>query len=72
MNPLTATPVTIWKRYNDGERIWEHNHIEVGHVQPEQQYPLPIVDCKVQRSWANGAWLKTHAYLIGGIVKRAA
>lgn len=54
-------PVTKWKRWNDLERRWEHNHIEDGHIPYGQESPQPRFPA--QRSWKGARWLKLCCYL---------
>ena len=58
-------PITIWQRENkreDGTKVFEHNHIEDGHVIIDQKLPTPI--CEIHKTlWKAGNWIFIHAYL---------
>ena len=59
-------PVTIWKRWSDDTKQWEHNHIESGFVPYAQQKPKPKGDFKAQAGWKNQTWLKARGYIVDG------
>jgi hypothetical protein len=55
--------ITLWKCKNR-EGIYEHNHIEDGHVdgdKPKLRFPS-------QSLWKNGEWIKIHCWIKDGII----
>jgi len=53
-------PITVWERYSDSHKAWEHNHIEDGHSDKD----IPLAHTKDQgRGWKGGKWRKVHAHL---------
>lgn len=68
---MEAQPVTVWKRWDDTAKQWKHNHIEDGHVPPEQQAPKPKGDFPLQRQWGKAGWLKTFGQLEDGALVAA-
>ena len=55
-------PITVWKRFDDYSRSFEHNHIEDGHVVRPQDKPISAYPA-VTKDWAGGLWVKKHGWL---------
>jgi hypothetical protein len=55
--------ITVWERYNQNSKRWEHNHISDGYDENEEM-PVPKSSAQ-KRSWAGGEWRKKKAYLEG-------
>ena len=55
--------ITVWQRYNENSKDWEHNHISDGYDENEEQ-PTPNGAVQ-QKSWPNGKWRKFKAHLEG-------
>ena len=52
--------ITVWERYNDSHKAWEHNHIEDGHTDNDS----PKSHTKDQaHGWKGSKWQATHAHL---------
>jgi len=52
--------ITVWERYSDSHKAWEHNHIENGHTESDS----PKSHTKDQaRGWKGAKWKATHAHL---------
>lgn len=52
--------ITVWERYNEAHKDWEHNHIEDGHTESN----TPKSHTKDQaRGWTGAEWKPTHAHL---------
>lgn len=58
-------PITIWKRFNDVTRRFEHNHVEDGYAPSEQRVPAGKFEHQT-RDWANGLWVKFYAHIENG------
>ena len=53
-------PITVWKKLNTKTGIYEHNHIEDGHVVNKK----PIGKFKHQaKLWMSQDWLREYAFL---------
>ncbi len=53
-------PITVWKRYSESHKAWEHNHIEDGHMSSN----IPLAHTKDQANgWNKGKWEAAHAHL---------
>ncbi|MBI1423113.1 MAG: hypothetical protein GC149_06580 [Gammaproteobacteria bacterium] len=55
--------ITVWERYNDNAKSWEHNHIEDGFDENAEQ-PTPKGSVQ-EKSWPGGKWRKHKAHLEG-------
>lgn len=62
------TPVTIWKRFNDETRCFEHNHIEDGHIPHKQETPTAVTS-EQARNWKGALWIRRFGYLEDGVVR---
>ncbi len=52
--------ITVWERYSESHKAWEHNHIEDGHTASD----TPKAHTKNQeRGWKDGEWKAAHAHL---------
>jgi len=52
--------ITVWERFSESHKVWEHNHIENGHTTSD----TPKAHTKDQKcGWKGGTWKGTHAYL---------
>ena len=52
--------ITVWQRYSESHKDWEHNHIEDGHIISDK----PTGNTKEQkRLWGGGKWKYKHAHL---------
>lgn len=56
------SPITVWKRFDDVTRSFEHNHIEDGHVPAELHTPTGKFPDQ-HRNWQGGLWVRFHSYL---------
>jgi hypothetical protein len=52
------TPITIWTRKND-KGVFEHNHIEDGHV----EFGPKILHPNQAKAWPRATWKYEHAFL---------
>jgi hypothetical protein len=57
--------ITIWKRYNQKLKVFEHNHIENEHIGAD--VPTPISE-EQKKGWAGAQWQKEFGLLINGVV----
>lgn len=51
--------ITVWKKYNDNRKQYEHNHICDGHVDGD----IPIGTKEQNKNWNKSKWIKIHCYL---------
>lgn len=58
--------ITVWERYNQNSKKWEHNHISDGYSESEEK-PKPKGSVQ-KKSWAGGEWRKYKAHLEGNSV----
>ena len=52
--------ITVWKKLNNTTKIFEHNHIEDGHMngdKPIGKYPNQT------KGWSSETWYKIFAFL---------
>ncbi|MCK4897838.1 MAG: hypothetical protein KAS38_03620 [Anaerolineales bacterium] len=57
--------VTVWYRYNNKKKEWEHNHIEDGWTFT----PIPNAQHESQvKAWKNGKWKRAWGFLENGKV----
>ncbi len=56
---IEKRPITVWARYDSKRDVFEHNHIEEGHVASTQMVPTDTLN----RGWKNGKWEKRLGYL---------
>jgi len=54
-------PITVWKRYNYSKHVWEHNHIEDGHVSMWRTSPIGTPE--QTKAWKKGTWKFQRKYL---------
>jgi hypothetical protein len=54
--------ITVWKRFDNVVRRFEHNHIEDGWTPAEQHVPVSKFP-DVNKDWKNGLWVRFHAYM---------
>ena len=52
-------PITVWLRFDDKTKRWNHNHIEDGHITANK----PTGNKEQNRSWGAGTWMFRHKYL---------
>lgn len=52
-------PITVWKKFNEKEQQWEHNHIQDGHVIGDK----PTGTKEQTAAWAKGTWVFFHKHL---------
>lgn len=53
--------ITVWERFNDKAKKWEHNHIVSGY---NELLFSPVPNSEIQRkSWVKGYWRGYMAYL---------
>ena len=66
--PITPTPmkpITIWQQFNEERQMFEHNHIDDGHLLSNA--PIPISQ-EQKKSWGGVSWKKEFGYLKDGHV----
>ena len=51
--------ITVWKRFNEKEQRWKHNHIEDGHVTGIK----PTGTAEQTLAWSKGTWMFFHKHL---------
>jgi hypothetical protein len=51
--------ITIWKKFNEKEQVWKHNHIQDGHVVGNK----PLGNKEQTTAWSKGTWMFFHKYL---------
>ena len=60
------TDITIWKRFNEQDKVWEHNHWDYGLLTvdtPPSTWPDQI------KNWKKAKWQRTHGKLIADVVQ---
>lgn len=61
--------ITIWERYNEQKKCWEHNHISDGYSVHEV-VPKPI-NRHQEKCWSSALWRKRIGELDGITVKES-
>ncbi len=59
------THITIWSRWNNKTKEFDHNHIEDGWV--ETDTPMPKSDLQ-KASWKDATWQRTYGTLESRVV----
>lgn len=58
--------ITIWEKFNEKKQIWEHNHIEDGHIIANK----PTGTKEQNIAWMKGTWRYFHKHLDSNHVVR--
>ena len=53
-------PITLWTSWNVKTEMWEHNHIDDGHIVEEA--PVGTTDGQ-RKAWKQKKWKKIFGYL---------
>lgn len=61
-NTYNPTKATVWKRYDQEEKKFKHNHLELGWALVDK--PVGKFDHQTS-SWRKGLWMKEHVMLVG-------
>ena len=55
-----ARIITIWQRFDNNTKLWEHNHISDGY---DEKQIVPVGTPEQNKLWKGGTWRKFEGTL---------
>lgn len=59
--------ITVWQRFNEESKQFDHNHIEDGYIEslfPNSKLDIDGKSFSAQKNWKNSKWKRIYATLV--------